>query len=86
MPTYAYHCESCGHDFEQFRSINGRDDQSTCPACSEKEKVARIPVLGMGFALNDAQPLSRDFKNLLGNLKKKNSSMSHKSTINDSGL
>lgn len=86
MPTYAYHCDSCGHDFEQFRSISGRDDPSTCPACEQTTNITRVPVLGMGFALNDAQPLSGDFKNLLRNLKNKNSSLSHKSTINDNGI
>ena len=87
MPTYAYQCKTCSHEFEKFTAISDRDTPThdDCPECGAKS-VHRIPVLGMGFALNDAQPLSGDFKNLLGNLKKKNSSLSHKSTINDNGI
>ncbi len=87
MPTYAYQCKTCNHEFEKFTSISGRDEptQDDCPECGAKT-VDRIPVLGMGFALNDAQPLSGDFRNLLSNLQKKNSSMSYKSTINSNGI
>lgn len=37
MPTYEYHCEKCGGDFELFQSISARPLR-TCPkaACRQK--------------------------------------------------
>lgn len=36
MPTYEYHCEKCGHDFEVFQSISAQPLEK-CP----KEKCAQ---------------------------------------------
>lgn len=38
MPTYAYSCEKCGHEFERFQSISA-SPLKTCPedACKQKK-------------------------------------------------
>ena len=38
MPTYEYHCEKCGHDFEAFQSISA-GPLRTCPKelCQQKK-------------------------------------------------
>ena len=54
MPTYDYHCEKCGKDFEAFQSM--RDDPfRECPKelCRQKEwghgKVKRLLGTGAGL-------------------------------------
>lgn len=37
MPTYDFQCESCGHKFSMFTSIQEKD-QVTCPQCQGKTK------------------------------------------------
>lgn len=38
MPTYEYHCEKCGHEFEAFRPISAKPLE-VCPEelCSKKK-------------------------------------------------
>jgi putative FmdB family regulatory protein len=54
MPTYAYVCEKCGHQFDQFQSISAKA-LSTCPkeVCQEKRwgkgKVKRAISGGAGL-------------------------------------
>ncbi len=54
MPTYAYVCEKCGHQFDQFQSISAKT-LSTCPkeVCPEKRwgkgKVKRAITGGAGL-------------------------------------
>ena len=38
MPTYEYHCEKCGHDFESFQSISAKPLKN-CPEdlCAQKK-------------------------------------------------
>jgi len=40
MPTYEYRCKSCGHEFEEFHSINA-EPIKVCPICS-LEEVQRL--------------------------------------------
>ncbi len=54
MPTYEYHCEKCGHDFEAFQSM--RDEAyRECPKelCRQKKwghgKVKRLLGTGAGL-------------------------------------
>jgi len=57
MPTYEYECKSCGHRFEQFRSMSDAP-LKTCPKCG---RVVRrligvgggIIVKGSGFHATD---------------------------------
>ena len=47
MPTYEYHCEGCGHRFDEFQSF--KDDVLTvCPTCKEA-KLRRL--FGTGAAI-----------------------------------
>ena len=54
MPTYAYVCEKCGHQFDQFQSISAQP-LSICPkqVCQEKRwgkgKVKRAITGGAGL-------------------------------------
>jgi putative FmdB family regulatory protein len=65
MPTYAYVCEKCGHQFDQFQSMSAQP-LSTCPkdVCQEKRwgkgKVKRsisggagLIFKGSGFYITD---------------------------------
>ena len=47
MPTYEYHCDACGHDFEQFQSITSKPTKK-CPKCG-KNKVRRLIGTGAGM-------------------------------------
>jgi putative FmdB family regulatory protein len=47
MPTYDYHCDACGHEFELFQSIND-PIETTCPKC-RKQKLRRL--FGAGAAI-----------------------------------
>jgi len=47
MPTYDYQCDSCGHKFELFQSINDKVLRK-CPKC-KKLKLQRL--FGTGAAL-----------------------------------
>lgn len=47
MPTYAYRCEACQHEFEQFQSITARPIK-VCPQCS-KPQLKRL--VGVGAAV-----------------------------------
>ncbi len=41
MPTYEYHCEACGHEFERFQKMSD-DAVTVCPQCGKKKVVRRI--------------------------------------------
>jgi putative FmdB family regulatory protein len=47
MPTYEYHCDACGHQFDEFQSIM-EDPLKTCPEC-KKKKLRR--AFGTGAAV-----------------------------------
>lgn len=51
MPTYFYHCKSCGHPFEDFHRISSHTPTLPCPKCSEEAvqwfpKGSTAPVFG----------------------------------------
>lgn len=47
MPVYDFTCENCG-DFRELRTINERNDPTTCPTCS---RVGRRLILAPNLAL-----------------------------------
>jgi len=47
MPTYEYHCDACGHSFDEFQSITA-DPLTKCPEC-KKKKLRR--AFGTGAAV-----------------------------------
>lgn len=46
MPTYAYRCKKCGHEFELFHGIK-EDGPRRCPKC--RGRVVRVPAGGAGL-------------------------------------
>ena len=36
MPCYEYHCDACGHDFEEMQKISDRPRRS-CPRCGARK-------------------------------------------------
>jgi len=64
MPTYDYHCEACGHEFEAFQSM--RDSHLTdCPSCAETRVKRRIG-LGAGIIFKGSGFYETDFKDKKG--------------------
>ena len=58
MPTYDYHCEACGRDYEMFQAMSANPVKK-CPHCG-KNKARRligtgggIIFRGSGFYCND---------------------------------
>lgn len=83
MPMYGYNCTSCNGIFDKVLKISERNipTEEACPSCGIIDSVERTVSSGLGFHLHDHQPLSGDFKNLLENIKRKNTTLTHKSTI-----
>ncbi|MCD6250256.1 MAG: zinc ribbon domain-containing protein [candidate division Zixibacteria bacterium] len=57
MPTYQYHCDNCGHEFEEFQSIT-EDPIDVCPQCQGKPRRlitggAGLLFKGSGFYITD---------------------------------
>ena len=52
MPTYEYECETCGHQFDLFQSMNDRRltrcKADICPAAKNKGKGKVKRLLGTG--------------------------------------
>lgn len=61
MPTYAYHCDNCGVEFERFQKFSEKP-LTRCPEC--KGKVRRVPQVsavvfkGAGWYVNDSRKTS----------------------------
>jgi len=66
MPTYAYRCQECGHEFDFFQSM--LDDPLTeCPQCkgSVKRLIGKgigIQFKGGGFYVTDAKKTGSESK------------------------
>lgn len=87
MPTYDYHCDACGHEFELFQSITA-DAEKKCPKC-KKNKLRRligpgaaIVFKGSGFYQTDYR--SDSYKKAAAS-EKPSESKSEKSSSGDSG-
>lgn len=58
MPTYAYKCKRCEHEFEEFQSIKA-DSLTMCPSCKTPSLLRMIGggsgliFKGSGFYLTD---------------------------------
>lgn len=47
MPSYDYHCDSCGHSFEELQSMS--DPVLTdCPKCGTGKSLKRLVGGGLG--------------------------------------
>src|SRR3954468_1916878 len=61
MPTYEYVCPKCGHEFEQFQSMNDQP-LTTCPKCGKKG-VKRLIGGGAGLIFKGSGFYITDYKN-----------------------
>lgn len=57
MPTYAYRCPKCGHQFEKIQKITD-DSRAKCPKCGTRgERIiaggAGLIFKGSGFYITD---------------------------------
>lgn len=62
MPTYVYHCENCGHDFERFQKFSDAPIE-ICPVCQTRHvrkvmQLAGIQFKGSGWYINDSRSSS----------------------------
>ena len=58
MPTYAYRCASCAHEFEQFQRMSDAP-LTECPECGSAVRRVIFPVgvvfKGSGWYINDSR-------------------------------
>lgn len=57
MPTYAYRCPSCGHEYERFQKITDKT-LAKCPECGTRGERqisggAGLVFKGSGFYITD---------------------------------
>ena len=60
MPTYAYVCQDCGHNFEQFQSITAEPLQK-CPRCN-KRRLKRLIGSGAGIIFKGSGFYETDYR------------------------
>lgn len=60
MPTYAYRCAKCGHEFEFFAKISDRPRARKCPACGGRAK--RQISGGAGFLFKGEGFYTTDYR------------------------
>ena len=60
MPNYDYVCETCGHEWELFQSMNDSPAKS-CPKC-KKRKARRKIGLGAGIIFKGSGFYETDYK------------------------
>lgn len=61
MPTYAYHCNTCGKDFDRSQRMS--DAALTICECGEKGQVARQISAGSGLIFKGSGFYITDYKN-----------------------
>ena len=60
MPTYAYRCGNCEHEFDLFQSITAKPVRK-CPECS-RLKVRRLIGTGAGIIFRGAGFYETDYR------------------------
>tara|TARA_A100001037_G_C14622947_1_gene402394 strand:+ start:189 stop:524 length:336 start_codon:yes stop_codon:yes gene_type:complete len=81
MPNYDYICESCGHSWEMFQSMND-NPAKTCPKC-KKRKARRQIGLGAGIIFKGSGFYETDYKRSGEKEKKESKSESESSSNTD---
>lgn len=61
MPTYEYHCHTCGKDFEYFQSMKD-DPITTCEVCGSEGNVERLISAGAGLIFKGSGFYSTDYR------------------------
>ena len=59
MPTYAYRCKDCQHEYEAFQSIK-EEAHKTCPQC--KGEVVRLIGAGAGIVFRGSGFYVTDYR------------------------
>ena len=63
MPTYAYRCDACGHQFDAFQRF-ADDPLRDCPVCvgSVRRVIQPVGVVfkGSGWYITDSRPAPKD--------------------------
>ncbi len=60
MPTYDYHCDACGEDFELFQQITASPIKK-CPSCG-KRRVRRLIGAGAGVIFKGSGFYQTDYR------------------------
>ena len=60
MPTYDYHCDACGHDWELFQQMTA-DPVKKCPECG-KRKARRLIGAGAGIVFKGGGFYETDYR------------------------
>jgi putative FmdB family regulatory protein len=60
MPTYEYHCDACGHDFEEMQSFSA-EALTKCPAC-KKKKLRRLFGTGASIIFKGSGFYETDYR------------------------
>lgn len=60
MPTYAYACQKCDHEFETFQSITAKPLRK-CPACG-KATLKRLIGTGAGIIFKGSGFYATDYR------------------------
>jgi len=60
MPTYAYACGQCGHQFEAFQSITAKPMRK-CPACG-RSSLKRLIGTGAGIIFKGSGFYCTDYR------------------------
>jgi putative FmdB family regulatory protein len=60
MPTYEYHCKSCGYEFEEFQTMSS-DPLIMCPKCA-KPTLKRLISSGVGLIFKGSGFYATDYK------------------------
>lgn len=61
MPTYAYRCKSCSHEFEEFQGIS-EPALVRCPSCG-KDTLSKMISGGAGLVFKGSGFYLTDYKN-----------------------
>jgi len=70
MPTYEYHCISCGHRFDEFLAMKdrGKPEKKACTVCGEKKIKQGFFTPPVGGCDATLKP-SSDFKEIINKMK-----------------
>ncbi len=89
MPTYEYECETCGHRFEMFQSMNDkrltRCKKDICPSGGGKGKVKRLLGTGAGLIFKGSGFYETDYRSESYKKGAESAASAEKSASSDSG-